>query len=138
MKHAHFPIALVAISLGLSCSVGVEKALTERAVSVFHNQYNIEDYENIFDHASDSIKNKTSKDNFVNLLARIHAKLGNTIDSKETSYNFNYGTGGKVVTLIFDSTFAHGKGTEKFVYRIINNQAILSGYWLNSNDLLGG
>jgi hypothetical protein len=40
------------------------------------------------------------------------------------------------VTLRFRTEFEKGTGDETFVYRVSGGKALLSGYHINSNDLL--
>jgi hypothetical protein len=116
--------------------MGEYKSLAESEVPKFHEYLDAGRFEELYNQSSDNLKNTASKEDFVKLATAIHNKLGNVVESKSNSYNINYNTSGTFVTLVYETSFASGKGTEKFAYRIKDHKAILNGYWINSNDLI--
>ncbi len=43
---------------------------------------------------------------------------------------------GETVSLVYDTTFTQGTGTEQFVWHVKDNTASLYGYHINSSDLV--
>jgi hypothetical protein len=66
----------------------------------------------------------------------IHQKLGRVQAANQVNYLVNVTTDGTIVTLTYDTTFADGKGTEQFLWRIRDDRAALLNYNLNSMDLM--
>jgi hypothetical protein len=116
--------------------MGEYKSLAESEVPKFHESLDSGRYDDLYSQSSDELKKVATKESFVKLVTAVHAKLGKVVEAKSTAFNVNYHTSGTFVTLTYDTAFKDGRGSETFVYQIINKKPILSGYWINSNDLI--
>jgi hypothetical protein len=121
-----------------SCgSPGKNLQLAKDSVGMFHAQLDAEQYNSIYSTTDDKFHQITSQTDFVKLLQAIHNKLGTVQQSNLRHQGIAWYAGlGTTVTLVYDTKFADGTGTEQFVWRINSGQASLYGYHINSNDLV--
>jgi Protein of unknown function (DUF4019) len=111
--------------------------LAEAAVSQFHSQLDAAQYAALYAAADTGLHNATSQADFTKLLDAVHRKLGTVRQANLRSWHTGYYVGqGATVTLVYDTTFSAGSGTEQFVWHIDGDRAMLYGYHINSNDLL--
>jgi hypothetical protein len=121
-----------------SCS-GSVKALeiAKQNVDKFHSQLDTEQYAVIYAAADDKFHQATSESEFTKILQAIHRKLGTVQKSDLGNMNISWYTGqGETVTLVYNTTFAQGTGTEQFVWHVKDSNASLYGYHINSTDLI--
>jgi hypothetical protein len=103
----------------------------------FHSQVDAEQYAALYAAADPELHKVAGQDDFTKLLAAVHRKLGDVQQSNLRNSNANWSTGqGTTVTLICDTTFSTGSGTEQFVWHISDNRALPYGYHINSADLI--
>jgi hypothetical protein len=104
---------------------------------MFHAQLDTEQFSSIYAAADDKFHAATSEGDFIKLLQAIHNKLGTVRDSSLRNTGVAWFAGqGASVTLVYETRFSDGAGTEQFVWHIKDNQASLYGYRINSNDLI--
>jgi hypothetical protein len=130
--------ALLASWVLASCgSPSKNLQLAKDSVGVFHAQLDTEQYDSIYAGTDDGFRKLTSQTDFVKLLQAIHNKLGTVqqADLRNTGVAW-YAGQGATVTLVYDTKFRDGAGSEQFVWHIKDNQASLYGYHINSNDLI--
>ena len=135
MRATFASLALIVLAV-VSCSSSEDVATAEREVQSFHEAFNAGQFDKIWDGAAEDLKKGSGKEEFVGLLQTVDRKLGKTTAGKRENWTVNYGTGGTTVKLVFETSFAKGKGTETFAYRISGKKALLVGYNLNSKNLL--
>jgi hypothetical protein len=132
------PLVLVALGAFLvlaSCSSAEDLATAEREVEKFHRAYDAGQFGEIYDKATDEFR-KDSKQEFVAFMETVQRKLGKITATKRANFNVSYGSGPAKVTLFYETSFADGKGTERFNYLVSGKKALLVGYRLESKDLL--
>jgi hypothetical protein len=112
------------------------KEIAERAVNVFHLQLDSERYSETYAQADEDFRKASSQEEFEKLSRAIHQKLGKVQSANQVGYIVNASSSGTYVTLTYDSTFANGKATEQFVWRLKGDQAALYKYSINSADLI--
>lgn len=111
--------------------------LAENSAGIFHAQLDTEQYSSVYEAADENFHVATSESDFVKLLEAIHSRLGTVRESKLRNTGVAWFAGqGATVTLVYDTKFSAGTGTEQFVYHIKDNQSMLYGYHINSNDLV--
>ena len=132
------PIICAASMLLSSCSSATKNVkLAQQSVQQFHSELDSEQYTVVYAASDDKLHQVTSEPDFVNLLGSIHRKLGNVRESNQRSSGVAWFAGqGATVTLVYDTKFAEGAGTEQFVWHIKDNGPALYGYHINSNDLV--
>ena len=120
-----------------SCGSGKTLELAAHAVEQFHSQMNSEQYQAIYAASDDGLHKATNEAEFIELLQAIHRKLGNVQTSTRSNSQVGAYTGqGIVVTLVYETTFKEGSGTEQFLWHVRDNQPVLLGYHINSKDLI--
>lgn len=131
-------IAIIGVCLVvLSCNSATNIELAEQGVILFHSQLDAEQYHTIYVEASEEFHKGGSEAEFLTVAQAIHRKLGRIQSSalKASQTQWLAGTG-TIVTLFYDTQFASGKGTEKFMWRVTDNHVILVGYYIKSDDLI--
>ena len=128
-------VATIVLGAG-SCSTKEELAAAEREVEKFHEAFNAGRFDAIYETATDELKKSATQHDFVAMLETIERKLGKTTGTTRTNWTVNFGTGGTTVKLIYETSFAQGKGTETFSYRVSGKKALLMGYDITSKNLL--
>jgi len=121
-----------------SCNAAKHKELAEAAVGEFRAQFNSEQYHAMYVSADDGLRKAASEADFVALMQALHGKLGKAqqshlryyVDGRATAVN------GPLLTLVYDTSFASGPGTERFVWHIRDKRAILFAYNVNSDALI--
>ena len=111
--------------------------LAQDSAGIFHAQLDTEQYSTIYGAADEKFRSASSEADFVRLLQAIHNKLGTVRESNLRNTGIAWFAGqGATVTLVYETKFSGGSGTEQFVWHIKNNEATLYGYHINSNDLI--
>jgi hypothetical protein len=123
-------------SLAVGCSMSDDAALAEAEVARFHEAFNSQRFDGLYENGAKELKAAAGKEDFVKLLRFVHRKLGTVSASDKLSWHVNYQTGGTFVTLVYDTTFTNGKGREQFVYKVSGDQALLVGFHVNSKELI--
>ena len=111
--------------------------LAKDSVGMFHAQLDTEQYSAIYAATDQKFKAASTEADFDKLLKAVHNKLGTVQSSNLRNTGVAWYAGqGATVTLVYDTTFSQGSGTEQFLWHIKDNQATLYGYHINSNDLV--
>jgi|ERR1700730_2331204 hypothetical protein len=120
-----------------SCSSGKSVQIAAQGVEQFHSQMDSEQYQSIYAAADEGFHKATNEADFVALLQAVHKKLGKVQTSQRSNFQVGMSTGqGTVVTLVYNTTFDQGSGTEQFLWHMRDNQPVLLGYHINSNALI--
>jgi|HubBroStandDraft_2_1064218.scaffolds.fasta_scaffold403222_1 hypothetical protein len=128
---------LLAVTVLSACASGKNVQNAAKSVEQFHSQLNTEQYQTIYEAADEGFHKVTNEADFAALLQAVHKKLGNVQTSQRTNSQVGVYTGqGTVVTLIYQTTFDQGSGTEQFLWHMRDNQPVLLGYHINSNALV--
>lgn len=124
------------LCLAGGCSMSTDTTLAETQVTYFHMALDDGDGGKIYDESGEDLKRMSQRQEFVDLITAVHRKLGKVVASDKAGWNVNYNTGGRYVTLAYNTRFAQGRGAEQFVYRLSGHKALLVGYHINSNELV--
>jgi hypothetical protein len=122
--------------LTASCSMVKDSKAAEPAVEKFHTQFNTKEFADIYEHSGDMMKDAATQKELTDLLDAVYRKLGTYQSSKSVSWHVNSGPLTSLVTLVYDTQFSDGKGTEQFVISVKGEDAKLEGYNINSVDLI--
>jgi Protein of unknown function (DUF4019) len=139
MKATHRFRASTCLFLALfcgACSIGHGKADGEKAVARFHSQYGREQFDSIYTAAASTLRESTSKDEFIRFMTAVHTKLGAVRQSTPSGWRVQALTSGSYVDLTYETDFARGHGTESFRIRLGGDGAKLEGYNINSAALV--
>jgi hypothetical protein len=126
--------ALLAVGLGCSAiTAGTESS--EKAVGRFHQQYNDGKFDEIYDDGSKEFKDSVQIANWAGMLRHVSGRLGKVKSKSQTAWNVKTAAIGVVVELNYDTEFENGSGKEKFNFVIVNDEAKLLGYEVESEKL---
>ncbi len=115
-----------------ACASEKHKEAAEQEVGVFHEQFNQQKYREIYANCSDELRGQASEEQFTALLRMIHDKLGDFRDSSQTDWRVGVTPTGPKVALNYKTEFTGGEAVEQFVFNIVKNKPVLSGYHVNS------
>ena len=111
--------------------------LADQGVSEFRSQVDSEQYHAIYIGADDKFRRGSNETDFVALMQAVHRKLGKVQQPNLQNSQVGWFVGeGSIVTLYYDTQFAEGRASEKFIWRVKDNRPILVGYYINSNVLI--
>jgi hypothetical protein len=133
------PTALKAMLTGLcvmlaSCA-GPQSVKDARGdIDIFHGRMDTGNIDAIWQLASNDLSGSTSKEEFAGLLADIHEKLGNVVESKQVGWKRNVSNSGSFVTVNMETRFERGTGREEFVFRYVDEHLRLGGYHIKLKD----
>lgn len=109
--------------------------LSETAVVTFHAQYDAGQFESMYDGSDAVMKAATPKPKFQTLMETVHAKLGQHVSSKRTSFSVNSKNFSTTTAVLREDTkFEHGSGTETFTYLVADGAVKLQGYRIDSDE----
>ena len=124
--------ALALVGCGIAESVGA----AEKAVVVFHEQYNAGSFGEMYDAGSDDLRATETRDDFMTTMASLRTKLGSMGESRRTGFNARVGSDGTFVEVEHVTEFENGTGTEEFTWEISGGRARLLGYSVDARALL--
>ena len=119
-----------------ACGFAEGKDAAEKAMDQFHQQFNGEQYSEIYAGADAQFKRATTEAALTQLLQAVRRKIGTFKQARQTNFNIVSGTNGTSVTMVYASEFAQGSATEQFMYTIVGSKGVLVGYNINSPDLI--
>lgn len=131
MKLAHL-VALLLACHGAACSPFVDTAPAERQVEHIHRLLDEARFETIYDESGQEMKQSAKLEDFVAFTAAVHRKLGAVQSAEMRQTRTSVGTGGTVIVLGYQTTFAEGPASETFTFRMNESQPQLVGYHVNS------
>ena len=125
-----FFIILASLLSGCNPRGHVEAA--ERAVKVFHDRYNSQRYEAIYDEAGPAFRASASKRDFIAYEANSHEKLGELKSAEIANYNILYLFSGPQVRLDYNSQFSNGHAVESFEIHFKNDKPLVDAYRIDT------
>ena len=112
------------------------KQAAEQSVADFHKLYNDGKLAEIYSASHSNFKGATTEKQFLEFVGAVQRKLGKVTQTSNTGFKvrtFNLTTS---VVLNQSTTFEQGTGTETFTFQMEGEKAILTGYNINSKDLI--
>jgi hypothetical protein len=128
MQRVRHAVLLSLLVLLCACSTSADLKQAEQAIERFHQQLDAGQSADIYEAASDDLKKAAAHDDLVRFLDEVHRKFGDTKSSSRKSWNVNHTTSGEFITLNYETTFAEGKASEQFLFRVSATDAALAGY----------
>jgi len=119
-----------------ACNFSQDMSGSAAAVTQFHSRFNSENYPAIYAGAAADLRASTPEKDFTDLLAAVRRKLGIERKTASTGFFVNATTGGTVIRLNYNTTFAEGQAAEEFVFRSQNGKYLLLSYNINSPLLI--
>lgn len=136
MKYLFFPAILLLSLAQSSCNPGKSTAQAKSEVIEFRADFNSSNLENIYDTSHSDFKAAASKEDALSFMRGVRNKLGKSISANQINWRVNSHNLQTNVVLQYQTEFEFGKGIETFTYRIENENAVLAGWHINSNDLI--
>ncbi|MEM8549714.1 MAG: hypothetical protein AAGF10_02890 [Verrucomicrobiota bacterium] len=112
------------------------KSLAGEAITHFHERYNAEDFEGIYDRAAPAFRKADSQANYNNFFSSVRKKLGPVESTENTYWHVNANTSGSVVDMVQKTTYADGASVEKFKFQLNDGIAKLLYYRIDSDQLV--
>jgi hypothetical protein len=127
----------IAVSISTGCGTSRDISLAKTAVDQFHQRFNAEQDDQIYDSADSALQKAVDRDTLHKMLVHLRRKLGTCSQSATTGFVTNFTTGGTFVSLHNKTTFTNGAGEEDFRWRIEGSgKAVLVSYNIQSPALL--
>lgn len=138
-SNVRFVVSICAAT-ALLCACGSSTKsleLAEQNVQHFHSELDSQQYTAVYAASDEKFHEATTESDFVKLLEAVHRKLGNVQQANLRNTGVAWFAGqGATVTLVYETKFAEGTGTEQFIWHIKDNGAALYRYQINSNELV--
>ncbi len=135
MRNTIIPIVTLFMLIGCA-SLTKGKGAAESAVNRIHQQLNAEQYGEIYAQSDQKFRGAVKEDDSKALFEAIHRKLGNVKNATVSNWRINATTGGTIVSLVYDTEFAEGRGVERFDFLVSGERASLINYNINSPLLI--
>ncbi len=142
-KRSLLKVSLIATALLFGyalyqCGTGLYKTSRQgtAAVQDFHAMLNAEQYERIYDEASEEFQQSGQKEELTGFLKAVHEKLGDAGETHMRNINVTTDTSGTRATGTYETTFKSGAAVETFTWRISGGKLRLLGYNINSRQLI--
>jgi hypothetical protein len=93
-------------------------------------------FSQIYEGASDEFRKGTQEEQFIRILTAFRGKLGSVKGTEDIALKVSYRLSGTRVELSFKTEFEKGSGIESFAYDVVQGNASLVGYRVESPELL--
>jgi hypothetical protein len=125
-------LVLVFLAAVIPACSGKARQVAETATAEFRERCSRSAFDEIYAASAPDLWTSATKDDFLKLMNGVKRKLGPWRSSTSLGWRVMSGTGGRTVTLGFQSAFEKGTATEEFVWRVEDDRAALVGYHINS------
>ena len=126
---------VAAFSLG-SCGETPDLGAADQVVSAFHGELDREAYDEIWTTTSTAFKGVTTQTDFRKIMLAVHTKLGKVKKSVRVGWQKGMNTGGSYTQIKMETNFEKGKGQEEFIIQVEGGHPVISGYHINSADMM--
>jgi hypothetical protein len=108
---------------------------SDYSVSTFHSRLNAHSCDIIYTDASAEFQQISSKSEWSKVCSGMSRKMGTHKTSERQRITLKATTSGKLLTVLYSSEFALGRGEEEFTWKYDGDRLLLYGYNLKSNNL---
>src|SRR5438552_3239796 len=115
---------VVVVALITACGVGDTLLEVDKAVDTFHSELDAGSYNEIYQAAHEEFHKSGTEADSAKFLGTIHEKLGKVKQTHRVNWRVFYGPAGKAMTVVYDTEFTDGKGTETFTFFCLDNGVI--------------
>ncbi len=128
-------IVALGLLLGLAgCGVAKNTKVAEAEVQRFHQRWNANEFQAVFDDAHMQFRAAQPAPKLVATLQAVKQNYGEFKSTKRRSWGFNSDNGMTDIKLSYDSAYDHGSAVEEFVFRMTDDKALLLSYDIASPE----
>jgi hypothetical protein len=136
MKLRHLGAVAVALA-ACGCMKAADSKAGDQVAAHFYDQVAAKQYEAIFQESAPELRNSTTTDVFVGMMARLDRKLGACgKPAKTMNWRVNVTTNGTLRDQGYERVCANGKLAESITTITRDGKTLLAGYHANSPLLL--
>ena len=110
--------------------------MSANGVQQFHALLNGDQYEQIYDGASDAFRTAGNKEDLIKFFQTIHRKLGDAGTHSLNSLNVTATPTGTYITAVYRTTFTGGEAVETFTWLKSGQGVVLNGYNIQAMKLI--
>ncbi len=125
-------LLFVAVAVGLvglcGCGLKQNTKAAEAEVDRFHQRWNADEFNAIYDEAHANFRNAQSAEVTIRTLQGVKHNYGAFKSATRRSWGFSSDDGVTNVKLKYDSAYENGSAVEAFVYRMSGDKALLVSY----------
>lgn len=137
MKRFRIALMLLLAAAWAGCGGFIKaKPAAERAIARFHELYNQGKLDDIWTEADPAFRSATAKSKYEEFMNAVSRKLGKVTSTSNANWNVRSYNLKTSVTMIQNTVFANGKGTETFRFAMNGTNAVLLAYNIQSMDLV--
>jgi hypothetical protein len=129
-------LLLLALVCFGGCGFTKDKPAAEAAIAKFHEIYNQGKLDDIWNSADPQFRTASTKQKYDEFLGAVQRKLGKATSTSNKGWNINTFNSRTTVSMVQQTAFEKGQGTESFVFSVSGTNALLLGYNIQSMDLI--
>lgn len=128
-------MALSGALLVAACNPGAQLEDAQARIEQLHAIYNDNDSKALYRFGGDAFREAVSPEQADDLMALFHARLGTIKSTQQTSFNAGFNNGTATTTVVMETRFEQGTGTETFVFKGSGETMELLAWNVNSQRL---
>ncbi|QQS37762.1 MAG: hypothetical protein IPM56_07385 [Ignavibacteriales bacterium] len=137
LKICVITFSLVMLILFSSCmNLNQNKEVAEKAIQKFHENFNNQSFNEIYNNSDKEFKSKTSIEEFNKFISVVYSKLGPHISSESKMVSVTTGNMDTYIRVNQITKFKKGSGEELFIFSMHDKKLLLFNYNINSKDLI--
>jgi hypothetical protein len=129
-------LTLLAVTLLAGCGFVKDKSDADAAVTRFHDLYNQDKLDVIWNEADPAFCGATPHEKYNEFIGALERKLGKVVSTSNAGWSVKSYNLKTRVHLVQETVFEHGKGTESFTFVMSGTNAVLLAYNIQSMDLI--
>jgi hypothetical protein len=123
------PILALSLLITLPGCERIKESLLagDKAVALYHNLYNQNNFSEIYESSEVELKKNTTKNQFIQTLTAIKQERGKVLSTTRTHFNVNFKNKNTTLTMQYLTRFTKGQDTETFILKVKDKKAYLMG-----------
>ena len=130
-------LGLVVAGVLAGCgNLATGKPAAEKAIGRFHQLYNEGKLDQIWQESDPAFRAAATRKKYDDLLNAVERKLGKVTSTSNSGWNVQTLNSRTTVHMSQETVFEKGQGSESFVFSVDGTNAALTGYNIQSMDLI--
>lgn len=125
-------LALATVLLLAACNPGAQVADAKAQIETLQALYNKGDAQAFYSAGGETLHKAAPAEQVASMMALIDARLGKITSSKQTGFNTALNNGATITTIVMQTSFERGEGTETYVFEGSGKDMKLAGWNVNS------